>query len=153
MNGVHDMGGMHGFGPVLAEANRHPGRAEWEHRADAILRAMLAGGLANIDEARHAIERLPPADYLAASYYERWLQAFERLLVEKGVVTADAVAGRMARLRDRPTAPPPPPPVPPRPAATGWGASPPPSNPRLAASAAGHAFRRGCRCGAAGRER
>jgi nitrile hydratase len=102
MNGVHDMGGMHGFGPVLTEENRHVGRAEWEHRTQAILGALLAAGLANIDEVRHGIERLPPADYLASRYYERWLNAFERLLVEKGVVTAAEVAARTARLRERP---------------------------------------------------
>jgi nitrile hydratase len=112
MNGVHDMGGMHGFGPVVSEEPTPAGRAEWEHRVTAIVRATRATGLINIDEFRHGIERLPPADYLASSYYERWLKAIEGLLAEKGVVTADEVAGRTALLRARPDAAPPPPPQP-----------------------------------------
>jgi len=77
MNGPHDMGGMHGFGPVVSEENMQVGRAEWESRVTAISRATRSTGLINIDEFRHGIERLQPADYLASSYYERWLKAIE----------------------------------------------------------------------------
>lgn len=104
MNGPHDMGGMHGFGPVVTDENMHHRRANWENRTHALLGPIFRSGTANIDEFRHAIERLPPAEYLASSYYERWLKSIERLLVEKGVISADDVTERVALLQDRPDA-------------------------------------------------
>jgi len=93
MNGVHDMGGMDGFGPVVREENEPVFHADWEGRAYALA---LATGLArsNADEFRHAIERIPPARYLKSSYYERWLAAVETLLVERGVVTLEEILAK-----------------------------------------------------------
>jgi nitrile hydratase len=86
MDGVHDMGGMHGFGPVPEDdAQFH---AEWERVVYGMDKIAKAEGLFNIDEKRHAIERMAPADYLGSTYFERWLDGLERLLVEKGHVTA-----------------------------------------------------------------
>jgi nitrile hydratase len=104
MDGIHDMGGMHGFGPVVSKENMHEKHAEWHSRTRALLRVARAHGTINIDEFRHGIERIPPADYLASSYYERWLKSIECLLGEKGVVTPDEVSERMALLRERPDA-------------------------------------------------
>jgi nitrile hydratase beta subunit len=87
MNGVHDMGGMDGFGPVIPEQNEPVFHADWERRMYALLVVARRAARANIDEFRHAIERIPPVRYLASSYYERWLAAAETLLVEHGVVT------------------------------------------------------------------
>jgi nitrile hydratase subunit beta len=96
MDGVHDLGGMHGFGPVVREANEPVFHADWEKRVFAINLA-LAARVRNIDEFRHAIERMPPARYLSASYYEKWLYAIESLLVEKGIATREELAsGRAA---------------------------------------------------------
>jgi nitrile hydratase beta subunit len=92
---MHDMGGMHGFGPVEAEADEPVFHAEWERRAFALTLAMARPGGWTIDASRHARESLPPARYLAASYYEIWLAALERLMVERGLVTpAEIEAGR-----------------------------------------------------------
>src|SRR5262249_5692194 len=95
MNGVHDMGGLHGFGRVIREPNEPVFHADWERRGFAL--ASLAFSLAgiNVDEFRHAIERIPPARYLASSYYERWLTALEALLVERGVVTREELLQRI----------------------------------------------------------
>jgi nitrile hydratase len=98
VNGIHDMGGMHGFGRVEREANEPVFHAAWEARVLGLSRACSARGLFNIDESRHAIERMAPADYLASSYYERWLDRTVRLLVEKGVITRAALEGRMGEL-------------------------------------------------------
>lgn len=87
MNGVHDMGGMHGFGPVIREESEPVFHAEWERRTFALTLAMAAWRRWNLDTTRFWRERMPPADYLRATYYERWLWALERLLVEKGFVT------------------------------------------------------------------
>jgi nitrile hydratase len=105
MDGVHDLGGMHGFGPVEREANEPPFHAAWEASVLAMMRAGGARGLYNIDEFRHSIERMTPAHYLRATYYEKWLDGIARLLVEKGVVSADELRARTAFFGERPGAP------------------------------------------------
>lgn len=96
MNGVHDMGGMHGFGPVPADdAQFH---ADWERVVYGMDKIVKAEGAFNIDEKRHAIERMDPAEYLGSSYFERWLDAMERLLTEKGYVTEAELADARERL-------------------------------------------------------
>jgi nitrile hydratase subunit beta len=88
VNGVHDIGGMHGFGPVVREENEPVFHADWEGRTYALQRFASRSRLFNLDEFRRTIERMPPARYLAATYYERWLYALETLLLEKGVVSS-----------------------------------------------------------------
>jgi nitrile hydratase subunit beta len=92
MNGVHDLGGMHGLGPVVAEPDEPVFHAAWEGRVAAMQGRIRARGYYNLDEFRHAIERMPPARYLDATYYERWLTAIETLMVEKGVVSREELA-------------------------------------------------------------
>jgi nitrile hydratase subunit beta len=89
MNGIHDMGGMDGFGRVEPEGNEPVFHADWEKRVFALVNGTLRLTGANVDEFRHAIERIPPARYLASSYYERWRQAVETLLLERGIVTRE----------------------------------------------------------------
>ena len=98
MNGVHDMGGMHGFGEVIAEANEPAFHAPWEGRVLAMQRAMRFTQAWNIDMSRFALERLPAPTYLLASYYERWLLGMECNAVEKGLLDADELqAGHALR--------------------------------------------------------
>jgi nitrile hydratase subunit beta len=92
MNGVHDMGGMDGFGPVVREENEPVFHADWEARMCAL--AALTMWRVNADETRHAIERIPPAHYLASSYYERWLAAAETLVVERGIATREELLAK-----------------------------------------------------------
>jgi nitrile hydratase len=96
VNGIHDLGGMHGFGPVDRDPHEPPFHGRWEAAVVAIMRATRGAGVYNIDEFRHAIERMPPARYLASTYFERWLDGILRLLDEKGVVTAAELDARMA---------------------------------------------------------
>jgi nitrile hydratase beta subunit len=91
MNGVHDMGGMHGMGRVPHEKSEPVFHAWWEARVYALTRAMRAHGRWNLDADRHEIEGLAPADYLRMSYYERWLAALMRRMVKTGTVTAAEV--------------------------------------------------------------
>lgn len=86
MSRINDLGGLHGFGPLAIEADEPPFHHEWEARVFAINRFMLRSGRYNLDEFRDAVERMPPAQYLAASYYERWLYGIETLMREKGVL-------------------------------------------------------------------
>ena len=84
MDGVHDMGGMDGFGKVEAEPNEPPFHAPWEGRVLAMQRAMGYAGAWHIDHSRFAQERLPPATYLTSSYYQRWQLAMESNVLERG---------------------------------------------------------------------
>jgi nitrile hydratase subunit beta len=80
------MGGQTGFGPVPVGADGGPPfAADWEARVYALAAVLRRRGLFNDDELRDAIERLPPRQYLAAPYYERWLAAIEALADRKGV--------------------------------------------------------------------
>jgi len=88
MNGVHDMGGMDGFGKVEVEPNEPTFHEKWEGRVMAMVRAMGAAGAFNIDTSRFYRETLPPHIYLASSYYRKWLLGLEDNLVDKGFVTA-----------------------------------------------------------------
>jgi nitrile hydratase subunit beta len=91
MNGVHDLGGMHGFGPVEREPNEPLFHEPWEGRAFGTMMLGAAAGLYNVDEIRHAIERMGQVEYLSSSYYEHWIHAMEDLMAAKGV-TAEAKA-------------------------------------------------------------
>jgi nitrile hydratase len=98
MNGAHDLGGVHGFGSVDTEPNEPVFHAEWERRVFALTRAMGATGEWNLDAVRFAREDRQPVEYLAMSYYERWLAGLERLLTERGLVGPDELAaGRSLR--------------------------------------------------------
>jgi nitrile hydratase subunit beta len=91
MNGVHDMGGMHGMGPIEREENEPVFHAGWEARVFVLHRAMGPWRKWSIDTGRYEIELLPPADYLRMSYYEKWFARFVRLLLKTGVVTEEEI--------------------------------------------------------------
>lgn len=101
MNGLHDLGGMQGFGPVVIEPHEPPFHHPWERRAFAITLAAGYLGEWNVDQSRAAREQLPPAEYLVTSYYEVWLYGLERLLDARGLVLDEERAAR----RQDPTIP------------------------------------------------
>ena len=96
MDGVHDMGGMDGFGKVEPESNEPVFHAPWEGRVMAMNRAMGAAGAWNIDMSRFSLESLPPVDYLGSTYYRKWFLGLERRLVALGFIGADEVAAGRA---------------------------------------------------------
>jgi nitrile hydratase beta subunit len=91
-NTIHDMGGMHGFGPVEPEANEPVFHAPWEGRVHALQRAIGAADLWTIDGGRASLETLPPQIYLATTYYQRWFLGLEKRVVAYGLVGADELA-------------------------------------------------------------
>ena len=93
MSRINDVGGMQGFPAVVPETDKRPFHADWEAHVFAMNAALLTRGVYNLDEFRDAIERMPPEEYLAASYYERWFAAITTLLAEKGVATPRELAG------------------------------------------------------------
>ena len=91
MNGIHDMGGMHGMGPVRHEKSEPVFHARWEGRVFALNRAVGAWGKWNIDASRHSKELIPPAEYLRIGYYEKFLIGMTELLINSGLVTRGEV--------------------------------------------------------------
>jgi nitrile hydratase subunit beta len=97
MNGVHDMGGMHGMGPIQYESNEPVFHEPWEARVFALLRAMRASDKLTIDAFRHAVELIPAPEYLRMSYYEQRLHALIELMAKSGLVTrAEVESGKPA---------------------------------------------------------
>ena len=95
MNSVHDMGGMHGLGPLDPEENEPVWHAPWEARVFAMSSAMGAWRRWNIDASRHEMERMPAVEYLRASYYEKWLYGLVTKAVGYGLITREeAESGR-----------------------------------------------------------
>jgi nitrile hydratase subunit beta len=94
MNSAHDLGGMHGLGPINPEpeGDEPVFHAEWEKRVFGLSLAVGALRKWNIDMSRHARERQHPVDYLRHTYYENWLAGLEKLLAETGFVTAEELA-------------------------------------------------------------
>ena len=89
MDGVHDMGGMDGFGKIEVEENEPVFHAAWEGHVLAMQLAMIYADAWRIDQARFAQEELPPLTYLSATYYQRWLLGMEKSIIERGFATAE----------------------------------------------------------------
>ena len=102
MDGIHDMGGMHGFGPLVVEPDEPVFHAGWQRRVLGMVYQVVGFGWSNIDAFRHGIERMEPVAYLSTGYYGRWLASLETVLVDAGVLARGAVD---ARLEGRPAPP------------------------------------------------
>ena len=100
MNGVHDMGGQQGMGLVQSEKNEPVFHSPWEGRVYALNRAMRAWGKWSLDTDRHALELLPPADYLRMSYYERWFTRLAEQVVKYGLVTNEEMESWSKKFRE-----------------------------------------------------
>lgn len=104
MNGMHDLGGMHGLGPINPEAEEPVFHAEWEKRIFGLTLAAAFLGKWNLDMSRYARERQHPVDYLRHTYYENWLAGLATLLLEAGLVSQEELAsGRAAGPADADT--------------------------------------------------
>jgi len=99
MNGIHDLGGMHGMGPIAPPAVEPVFKFDWERTVFSLFAPAAVAADFNVDEFRHAIEQMDPVHYLESSYYEHWLASFETLMVEKGVLTQEELDTRYAELK------------------------------------------------------
>lgn len=99
MNGVHDLGGTDGVGPIEQEEDESYFHDEWEEDVFAMLPLTLGQEFYNIDEFRHSMERMDPAHYLDSSYYEHWLNGMETLLVEKDVISEEELEARLEEVQ------------------------------------------------------
>jgi nitrile hydratase subunit beta len=100
MNGIHDMGGLHGFGLVVQETDEPVFHSYWESRIFCMTQVLDTKEIWNLDEHRHEIELMNAADYITAGYYGRWLFAMERLLARKNILRAEEVQRRVNELHD-----------------------------------------------------
>src|SRR5262245_29391238 len=91
MNGIHDMGGMHGMGPIRREAIEPVFHEGWEGRVFALTTAVEAWGKWTLDASRHGIERIRAAEYLRMSYYEKWLTSLVALMTETGLASEEEI--------------------------------------------------------------
>src|SRR4029453_5876068 len=98
MDGIHDLGGMHGFGAVVAPGGEAPYHERWGRRVPALLQLVALEDLVAQPGGRATIEEMDPVHYLAASYYERWLWSAEQGLLRKGTIAAGGVGDTMERL-------------------------------------------------------
>ena len=104
MDGIHDMGGMHGFGKVEPEPNEPVFHEKWEGRVFALTRAIGYTGVWPLDRSRSAQEKLPPDVYLSVSYYKRWELGLESNLAALGLAGADEIAAGHALRPGKPLA-------------------------------------------------
>ncbi len=106
MNGVHDLGGMDGFGAIVIEHDEPVFHQAWQARVFGIANAATGGPGWTLDFSRHTRERMPPALYLASSYYERWLIGREAAMLAAGLVTTDELSSGHAKTPPTPPKPP-----------------------------------------------
>lgn len=104
MNGIHDMGGMQGAGPIVPENDEPVFHEQWEKKVFAMQTAASGQRLYSGAEFRHAIERMNWIHYLESSYYEHWLTAMETLLSEKGIISREELEARVKQVKEQPEA-------------------------------------------------
>lgn len=106
MNGIFDCGGTDGMGPVINDQGTEPVfRADWEKAAFSMFAQGARAGLYNIDQFRHCVEKLDPAEYLLSNYYEHWTHAIEHFAEEKGLLDREELDKRVQYYRENPDAP------------------------------------------------
>lgn len=91
MSRINDVGGLQGFPLSPGDADEPPFHADWEAHVFGMMYGLIKQRVLVLDEVRDAIERMPVAQYVNSSYYEKWLHAMTVLLIEKGVITAAEV--------------------------------------------------------------
>jgi nitrile hydratase subunit beta len=96
MDGIHDLGGMHGFGPVVREPDEPVFHHDWERRVFGLNFSSIPH---NVDQFRHAIEQMGPREYLGSSYYERWRHAIEHDAIAGGVITSESIESWIERIQ------------------------------------------------------
>jgi len=89
MDGIHDLGGRHGFGKVETDEPEEAFHEAWEGRVFGMVRGMSQPADWSIDWFRHCRELIEPTDYLTRPYYDQWLQAYAAMMINSGVATME----------------------------------------------------------------
>jgi nitrile hydratase beta subunit len=102
LNGAHDVGGLVGLGPIPIDGEERPFHERWQGRVVALTLASVVRRLIGVDQQRAEVEAMHPVEYMAASYYERWLRSLERNLVANGALKVSEIEERLVELAERP---------------------------------------------------
>jgi nitrile hydratase len=97
MDGIHDLGGKQGFGPVDTEEEEEAFHTPWEARLYGIVRAMKQPPDWSIDRFRYTRECIEPVDYLTRPYFDQWLQTYAALMVGSGLASVEELASGRSR--------------------------------------------------------
>jgi nitrile hydratase beta subunit len=106
MDGIHDLGGREGFGPIPDKEDGRPFRAEWETRAFGIAQSSGGGSDWTIDWFRHCRELIPPTDYLSRQYFDQWMLTVAAQMIDEGYLTLDEVKAGVSSFTPQPGYPP-----------------------------------------------
>lgn len=97
MDGIHDLGGRQGFGPVGADEKEEAFHSDWEARAYALVRAMTKAPGWTLDRFRYTREQIEPSDYLTRPYYDQWIQSYAALMIESGVASLEEISSGQSK--------------------------------------------------------
>ena len=100
MDGIHDLGGRQGYGPIDVDEPPEPFHAPWEARVLGIVRAFTRPADWSIDWFRHVRECIEPADYLTRPYYDQWLQTYAAMMIDSGAATVEELSTGKSATRD-----------------------------------------------------
>jgi nitrile hydratase len=106
MDGVHDLGGREGFGPIRDKEDAEPFHAEWETRAFGMVQSSAGGAGWTIDWFRHCRELIPPTDYLTRPYFDQWLATLGAEMVDEGYLTLEEIKAGASAFIPQPGYPP-----------------------------------------------
>ncbi|HEY5206782.1 MAG TPA: nitrile hydratase subunit beta [Roseiarcus sp.] len=106
MDGVHDLGGREGFGPIVGKHDDKVIHAEWEIRDFAMKQSSASGQSWTVDWFRHCRELADPIDYLTRPYYDQWLTTLAAQLIDEGYLTLDEIKSQVATFAPKPSVPP-----------------------------------------------
>ena len=90
MDGIHDLGGKQGFGPIEVDDGEDPFHHDWEGREWGIAQCARTPGI-TIDWWRHCRELIMPEDYLERPYFDSWAQTDFSTYIEAGWITLDEI--------------------------------------------------------------
>ncbi len=106
MDGVHDLGGREGFGPVRDKDDDQPFHSEWETRAFGMTQSSAGGEGWSIDWFRHCRELIPPVDYLTRPYFDQWITTVAAQMIDAGYLTLDEIKAGVSTFTAQPAYPP-----------------------------------------------
>lgn len=96
MDGIHDLGGRHGFGKIDVTEPEIQFHAPYEARVRSIVHAVTQAPDWSVDWFRHCRELIGPADYLTRPYFDQWAQTYSAMLINSGWATIEEIASGKA---------------------------------------------------------
>ena len=99
MDGIHDLGGKEGYGPIEVDDDENPFHEDWEGREWGIAQCARAPGI-TIDWWRHCRELIMPEDYLGRPYFDSWAQTDFSTYLEAGWISEEEISAGKSISKD-----------------------------------------------------